>query len=76
MKTYTIRYTEPGSKLINIVTVEARTRAQAVDQVIPAHDVAIILPFGKGLPRRHFSSIEGYAGTVDEVPATCYAGHA
>lgn len=76
MKTYTIRYTEPGSHLQNIRTVEARSASQAVNQVIPAHDVAIILPLGKGLPRRHFSTIEGYAGTVDEVPATCYAGHA
>lgn len=73
MKSYTIRYTEPGSRLQNIRTVEARTRAQAVDKVIPAHDVAIILPLGKGLPRRHFTTIDGYAGTVDEVVATRYA---
>jgi hypothetical protein len=73
MKTYTARYTEPGSLLTNIRTVEARTRAQAVNQIIPAHDVAIILPLGRGLPPRHFTTIEGFAGTIDEAKPTRYA---
>lgn len=71
---YTIRYTEPGSTLVNIRTVEARTPSQAVDKVIPPDDIGIVFKARPRRKTRDFVTPGGFAGTVVEAKPTRYAG--
>ena len=73
---YTIRYSEPNSTLVNIRTVEARTKNQAIAKVLPEGEAIIVLPVPAKSKRktRDFVTSGGYAGTIVEARATRYAG--
>lgn len=73
---YTIRYTEPGSTLVNIRTVEARTKNQAIAQVLPEGEPPVVIPVSPKSKRktRDFITPGGYSGTIVEAKPTRYAG--
>lgn len=73
---YTIRYTEPGSRLVNIRTVEARTKNQAIARVLPEGEAIVVIPAPAQSKRktRDFVTSGGFAGTIAEARATQYAG--
>jgi len=75
---YTIRYTEPGSRLQNIRTVEARTKNQAIARVLPEGEAIVVIPAPPKAKRktRAFVTSGGFAGTITEARATQCAGHA
>ena len=72
---YTIRYTEPSSTLVNIRTVEARTKNQAIAKVLPEGEAIIVLPVPAKTRRktRDFVTSGGYTGTIIEAKPTRYA---
>ena len=73
---YTIRYSEPGSTLVNIRTVEARTKNQAIAKVLPEGEAIVVIPAPAKAKRktRDFITSGGFAGTITESRATQYAG--
>lgn len=73
---YTIRYAEPGSSLVNIRTVEARTQNQAIAKVLPEGEAIVVVPAPAKSKRktRDFVTSGGHVGTITEARATQYAG--
>lgn len=73
---YTIRYTEPDSTLVNIRTAEARTKNQALAQVLPEGEPPVVIPVSPKSKHktRDFVTPGGFSGTIAEARATRYAG--